>query len=477
MVKNIKKYCFLMAMKDDIYFTLILGLLLLSGNMLFFSLNKSFMVNEFEKYNIYSDVPNAETILDEIHDYFDGKKILEIVEFNEREITHIKDVKVAMNIIKAIFFLSLIGIGLLFYFRGENIIDTILKSSFSLIVFFLVFGLFLSKYFMPFFIWVHDLFFAPGSYIFDPNTEIITRIFPESIFFDIGLYTILGILVELVLIILAVLIIKNNWEKVFEKFKFFRPIHVIFSIVGFLCGYWIVKEGIIVSLDTISGAVSVGLIVSAGFIFNDIMDLNVDRANKKKRAIVTNIVSLIWAKQLTVILIILSSIFALLTNANFFLTMIFMCIIALGYSIGKKNVVSTLTAALMISSVFLLGGIAAEIITYKLVLFFFITAIYLFCREIVKDIDDIKGDKKFGYKTIPILIGVKRSQYLIRSISVLLMLFGIVMYRFDILLLIFYEIANVLLLYSTYSEQKKAKHVIYLGLLLYFIAAFSSLWV
>ena len=42
-----------------------------------------------------------------------------------------------------------------------------------------------------------------------------------------------------------------------------------------------------------------------------------------------------------------------------------------------------------------------------------------FLREIVKDMEDIEGDRKFDCKTLPIVLGIRKSKLIIYLINII----------------------------------------------------------
>lgn len=70
-----------------------------------------------------------------------------------------------------------------------------------------------------------------------------------------------------------------------------------------------------------------------------------------------------------------------------------------------------------------------------------------FIREIIKDIEDIKGDLKTGCKTIPVTLGIRKSKNIIVAFSVLLVFF-VVYFQFFYLLGIEYNLIFAYLLFA-----------------------------
>lgn len=155
------------------------------------------------------------------------------------------------------------------------------------------------------------------------------------------------------------------------------------------------------------------LAASAGYIINDYMDVYLDLVNKPEKVIVGNIISRRWAMFLHLVLNIVALSMAWSLNKNVFL-LTFICIALLWlYSqfLKKTYLAGNLVVAFLTSfTIFILYFInqnlnSNAIITYA-VFAFFTTLI----REIIKDTEDLRGDELFKAKTLPIVLGVRRTK-------------------------------------------------------------------
>ena len=69
-----------------------LALLILLVNFNFMVFNESYYIEQFRKNDVYSKVPEAEQVLDNVFVFFEGKELSSEF-FEEKEILHMKDVK------------------------------------------------------------------------------------------------------------------------------------------------------------------------------------------------------------------------------------------------------------------------------------------------------------------------------------------------------------------------------------------------
>lgn len=171
------------------------------------------------------------------------------------------------------------------------------------------------------------------------------------------------------------------------------------------------------------------LIAAGGYIINDYFDLNIDQVNKPGKLVVEKIIkrrwAIVWHLVLSVAGIILSTYVAWKTRVWWLAPANVCCVIALWfYSTTFKRkllsgniVISLLTAW----TVMVVGFIvhykviktpefyslvqASKImrITFLYAGFAFIISLI---REVIKDIEDMAGDAKYGCRTMPIVWGV-----------------------------------------------------------------------
>jgi 4-hydroxybenzoate polyprenyltransferase len=90
-----------------------------------------------------------------------------------------------------------------------------------------------------------------------------------------------------------------------------------------------------------------------------------------------------------------------------------------------------------------------------------------FFREIIKDMEDIAGDKEYGCRTLPIVIGIKRSNYIVTflvSLTILLLAFGQWTFFNRGWMLVFWyflmiiQLPMIYLLYKLYRAEKREEY-------------------
>lgn len=191
------------------------------------------------------------------------------------------------------------------------------------------------------------------------------------------------------------------------------------------------------------------LIAAAGYIINDYFDINIDLINKPEVNVVDSIVSRRWAMAWHFVLsgigILLSAFVAWKTGFWYILIANLICVLLLfGYSVSLKKkllsgnvLISLLTAWVIL--IICIPELKIETImnpavteaSNKIIRIGVLYAAFAFIssliREAIKDIEDMKGDEKYGCRTMPVVWGVQATKiyiavWLVVIISLLIIL-------------------------------------------------------
>ncbi|MGD8781682.1 MAG: geranylgeranylglycerol-phosphate geranylgeranyltransferase [Ignavibacteria bacterium] len=187
-----------------------------------------------------------------------------------------------------------------------------------------------------------------------------------------------------------------------------RPVNFFITFIAVVFSGLIVSNNI--EPDLIYSAFSLAFACAAGNIINDTFDLEIDKINKPARVLPGKRLSV---GQAYLIYFILVSISMLLSFQNGIYSIAFLFavnLILFLYSKYLKKIilVGNITVALLTSSALLYGALVYGNITKGLIPAFFAFLINL-VREIIKDIEDISGDKKLNVVTFPQKYGINTS--------------------------------------------------------------------
>ncbi|MFY8190591.1 MAG: geranylgeranylglycerol-phosphate geranylgeranyltransferase [Bacteroidia bacterium] len=163
------------------------------------------------------------------------------------------------------------------------------------------------------------------------------------------------------------------------------------------------------------------LVAAAGYIINDYMDVRLDLINKPGKVIVGNTISRRWAMFLHLILNGFALLLALAINKQIAI-LVFICAFSLWlysqflkktYLIGNILVALLTAFTLWIMHIFQQDMMVAGIWVYGI--FAFGTTLI---REIIKDTEDLRGDQNFKCRTLPIVLGVRKTKDILMVLQI-----------------------------------------------------------
>lgn len=174
------------------------------------------------------------------------------------------------------------------------------------------------------------------------------------------------------------------------------------------------------------------LIAAAGYIINDYFDLNIDLVNKPDKVIIGKSITRRWAIALHLILSIIgiaigvyldiTTKILLLSFANLACVLL---LFAYSISLKKRLLIGNILISLLTSWTVLVItwcetrnllsplGISRLKITRYTLLYAGFAFIISLIREVIKDIEDMEGDRRYGCTTMPIVWGVNASKIFI----------------------------------------------------------------
>jgi geranylgeranylglycerol-phosphate geranylgeranyltransferase len=181
--------------------------------------------------------------------------------------------------------------------------------------------------------------------------------------------------------------------------------------------------------NVILAALSASFITVGANVINDYFDIEIDKVNKPCRLLPSGKISKKLALVFFGISYLVAWILAIFINIEMFLISFISGILLIFYSYKYKRVV--LWGNLIVSFVSALAFIYAGLAVNRVNEVFFpagFAFLFHFGREIIKDIQDIKGDKPQGVVTYPIKYGVRNALILTNVIFIILIVFTLIPY-------------------------------------------------
>ncbi len=245
-----------------------------------------------------------------------------------------------------------------------------------------------------------------------------------------------------------------------------------------------------ISIPIILAMITVFFETAAGNVINDYFDYNIDLVNKPERPIPSGRISLENGKRYAYLLFLAGTICGFLISfltgnwIPFIIVLIADVILYLyAYKLKTTPLIGNLAVGFMTGFGFVFGGFTInnpDIVTTSIFLGFF-AFVMTTAREIIKDIEDVEGDKKDGARTLPILIG-KRTPAILATILIIVdcalcpLLYTY--HIFGILYLAIIAIAVILFIYSAILILKsqdeatahKSSKLLKIGMLIAFLS-------
>lgn len=165
------------------------------------------------------------------------------------------------------------------------------------------------------------------------------------------------------------------------------------------------------------------LVSAAGYLFNDFVDRKSDTINKPDKLYIQywNPIG-IWT--VFVLFNVLALLLFYLVDTRLMVWFAGVVFIMIIYSLVLKklpmigNIAVSFLAAFSVYVVYLTFGIQEK---YLVIFFAGFAALLTYVRELVKDMEDVEGDREAGYQTFPVLLGLGQAKSLVSLSTVFIM--------------------------------------------------------
>lgn len=186
-----------------------------------------------------------------------------------------------------------------------------------------------------------------------------------------------------------------------------RPVNSLAAGLAAIVAY-LIATGTVIP-ETLFLFAAVALITAAGNVINDYFDLEIDRVNRPDRPIPSGKVTLPAARAFAVTLFLAGILVCLMTSALCIAIAIVNALLLIVYAARLKRtpLYGNITVSYLAASMFLFGGALngvpgiVQVMPFAAMTFFAMMA-----RELVKDAEDVEGDRASGAATLPILRGI-----------------------------------------------------------------------
>ncbi len=212
--------------------------------------------------------------------------------------------------------------------------------------------------------------------------------------------------------------------------KITRPLNVLLTFVSIYLAACI-SPNFYAGWGVLVAALSAAFIAAGGNIINDLYDVEIDRINRPERPLAAGVLSVKQGKVLYVLTTFVGLMLAWGVGRNFIVLAFSVSVLLFWYSARLKRTVlfGNMAVSFVSGLTFIYGAMAvkdwqAGIVPAVFAFFFH------FGREIIKDMQDIRGDLQTGVQTLPGKYGFHVSTAMVNILFLILIVLTVLPYIF-----------------------------------------------
>jgi len=278
--------------------------------------------------------------------------------------------------------------------------------------------------------------------------------------------------------------------KVIAYIIIMRPINIVVSATASIMSAYILGN-FLYSLITLYTLLVVVFYTGGANAFNDYCDYEIDLINRPNRPLSRGLINSNEAFIFSIVMFFIGSLFALLLPLKAIIVSIGIALpLMIVYSLRLKGIpiIGNLVVSMILGLSFIFFGLSHGDILPMIVPSFLAFGLTLL-RELIKDIADIEGDKENNLKTLPIVIGEKKSIF-VSYFLIFIIGFGSLMpYYFNIygnyyliLLILGVEVPLFIIIYyfmklPIINSAKKSANLLKFSTIVGLIAIFTDYYV
>ena len=214
-------------------------------------------------------------------------------------------------------------------------------------------------------------------------------------------------------------------RRIVDVLRLIRLVNCVLASVGVWIGAYLVWLSPVYYGPTVV-SIAAFLACAAGNVLNDLVDIETDKFNRPTRVLVAGRLSRRFARNLTIVLDAVAIIMGIAVSSYVALVGALTIGLLVAYNLKLKRIplLGNAVVALLAGLTFISGGLAADpALTFRLP-GPLIAAVFAFLfhlvREIVKDVQDMEGDRRAGLNSLPLSAGPSRSLLIALGLFVVL---------------------------------------------------------
>jgi len=266
-----------------------------------------------------------------------------------------------------------------------------------------------------------------------------------------------------------------------KKFKAFilltRPLNSLIAIFVVLVALHI--AGCFTSGNFLVASLSVIFLSSFANSMNDLMDYKVDKIAHPKRPIPSGALNFQEAVIFTAVLFILTIAVSFAVDSNSRIILFIILFLVILYNIYLKRIafLGNLIVSIVLGGVFIFSGSICGNMRAEIIPFFF-AVLYNLARELIKDAEDSEKEAEYGYRTLPVVLGIGRTRALLIFYNAVILLYAVIVYLLAYRSTVYLAIITVVSV-VTLSSSAISRNFTFLSLLykILMIPVLIAIWI
>lgn len=229
---------------------------------------------------------------------------------------------------------------------------------------------------------------------------------------------------------------------------------LVVAVAQYLAAYFILHDNppwqaVLFDPRLLGVAISTSLVIAGGYIINAFYDIEKDMANRPAEVIMGRIISKRSALQAWILVNFVGMLLSFSLKWELF---VFNGLFAFGlwfysHKLKKLPLVGNISAAILTVAAFFAVCVYYGFVNQVILVYAAFIVLITLIREVVKDLEGVKGDLVFGYQTFPVVYGMRKTKVLLFGLMGLTMLpFALLYFMVPLQMLLWYFVFCALML-------------------------------
>lgn len=229
---------------------------------------------------------------------------------------------------------------------------------------------------------------------------------------------------------------------------------LVVAVAQYLAAYFILHDtppwqAVLFDPRLLGVAISTSLVIAGGYIINAFYDIEKDMANRPEEVIMGRIISKRSALQAWILVNFVGMLLSFSLKWELF---VFNGLFAFGlwfysHKLKKLPLVGNISAAILTVAAFFAVCVYYGFVNQVILVYAAFIVLITLIREVVKDLEGVKGDLVFGYQTFPVVYGMRKTKVLLFGLMGLTVLpFALLYFMVPLQMLLWYFVFCALML-------------------------------